>query len=249
MAQHRVWKDEDGDTWYEELGTGRAYMSGEARENTVFMEEIAKRFGPIYLVQGPDPGWSSFVWYREIARVWKDKHGDTWHEVGGEGKAYLESEDESDMIPLTTIACHHGPLILVSGSEPEGANFDWSREADIKDYGFITKDSGKRAEFESGMVRDTAEGKPRYDLLLPEDESREESMLYRFAMLMARGAEKYGDNNWQKANSSEELQRMKSSAMRHFMQWMAGEEDEDHAAAVFANIMFFEHTKRKLTNR
>lgn len=30
---------------------------------------------------------------------------------------------------------------------------------------FETKDSGKRAEFDSGMVRDTDEGKPRYELI------------------------------------------------------------------------------------
>ncbi len=32
---------------------------------------------------------------------------------------------------------------------------------------YKTKDSGKREEFESGMVRDTNENKPRYDLLFP----------------------------------------------------------------------------------
>ena len=30
---------------------------------------------------------------------------------------------------------------------------------------FLTKDSGKRKDFESGMRRDTQENKPRYDLI------------------------------------------------------------------------------------
>jgi hypothetical protein len=43
------------------------------------------------------------------------------------------------------------------------------------------------------------------------------------------------------------LERFKSSAMRHFMQWVSGEEDEDHAAAVLFNINAAEYTKSKLT--
>lgn len=50
---------------------------------------------------------------------------------------------------------------------------------------YVTKDSGKRQDYESGMKRDVQEGKPRYDLIY-------EPMLTRWAELMARGAEKYG---------------------------------------------------------
>lgn len=71
---------------------------------------------------------------------------------------------------------------------------------------FITKDSGKRQDFDSGMRRDIQEGKPRYDLCyLP--------MFTRWAELMDRGAEKYGERNWEKANSKEELERFKSSLL------------------------------------
>lgn len=104
---------------------------------------------------------------------------------------------------------------------------------------FQTKDSGKRVDFPSGMRRDTTEGKPRYDLIpLP--------MLKRLAELYARGAEKYGDSNWQLANSEEELQRFKASAFRHFIQWQAGELDEDHAIASVFNIFAYETIKEKL---
>src|SRR5580704_7284591 len=104
------------------------------------------------------------------------------------------------------------------------------------DQQFVTKDSGARAEYESGMVRDTEEGKARFDLVTPHQLPYADQMLTRWAALMARGAQKYGDRNWEKGSGVEEWERARSSAFRHFMQWMAGELDEDHAAAVFFNI-------------
>ena len=104
---------------------------------------------------------------------------------------------------------------------------------------FQTKDSGKRQEFDSGMRRDTQDNKPRYDLIY-------RPMLTRWAELMGRGAEKYGENNWCKANSEEELKRFKSSAFRHFIQWTNNETDEDHASAVLFNIAAVEYMKHKL---
>lgn len=106
---------------------------------------------------------------------------------------------------------------------------------------FETKDSGQRVDFPSGMRRDTDKGKPRYDLI-------DEPMLTRWAELMARGAEKYGENNWKLANSEEELQRFKASGFRHFMQWIRGDEDEDHAAAILYNVAAAEYVKRRLQN-
>src|SRR6476646_7724738 len=105
---------------------------------------------------------------------------------------------------------------------------------------WITKDSGERAKFESGMVRDTEEGKARFDLLVPLDVPYQEQMLTRFADLLARGAVKYNARNWEQANSQAELDRYKSSALRHFMQWVTGETDEDHATAVMFNVMCYE---------
>lgn len=103
---------------------------------------------------------------------------------------------------------------------------------------FVTKDSGIREEYASGMKRDTQNGKPDYTLI-------ERAFLKRWAALMTRGAEKYGRENWKKANSKEELERFRSSAFRHFMQWLDGEEDEDHAVAVAFNIAAAEHLKNK----
>src|SRR6267154_681326 len=104
---------------------------------------------------------------------------------------------------------------------------------------FVTKDSGKRQEFSTGMQRDTQENKPRYDLLdLP--------MLKRWAELMARGAKKYGEENWRKARTQEELNRFKASFIRHAFQYLEGDETEDHGAACMFNIAGAEMVKEKL---
>lgn len=108
---------------------------------------------------------------------------------------------------------------------------------------YETKDSGKRAEFTNGGVRDTQEGKPRFDLLLPKNVPYLEQLLTRIALLMGRGAEKYEDRNWEQFADEEALQRAYSSAIRHLMQWVNGETDEDHAAAVFFNVMVVEYVK------
>lgn len=111
---------------------------------------------------------------------------------------------------------------------------------------FETKDSGVRWSYPSGMVRDTQEGKPRFDLLMPEGVPYSDQMLTRFAALLARGSVKYGDRNWEKASTPEELSRFKGSAFRHFIQWMAGETDEDHAAAVTYNVWAAEKLKSEM---
>ena len=61
------------------------------------------------------------------------------------------------------------------------------------DITFETKDSGVRSSYDSGMVRDTQEGKPRYDLVVPNAVAGQVhgGMLKRWAELMARGADKY----------------------------------------------------------
>lgn len=114
---------------------------------------------------------------------------------------------------------------------------------------FETKDSGRRREYPSGMRRDIQDGKPRFDLIFPDGVPYGDQLLTRFAELLARGAAKYGDNNWQLANSEEELNRFRASGLRHMIQWACGETDEDHATAVIFNLMAWENTKRKLDAR
>lgn len=98
------------------------------------------------------------------------------------------------------------------------------------------------------MRRDIQSGKPRFDLLLTDGLPYEEQFITRFASLLERGASKYGERNWQLANSPDELSRFRASALRHMMQWATGERDEDHAAAVAFNLMAFEYVKWKLEN-
>jgi hypothetical protein len=111
---------------------------------------------------------------------------------------------------------------------------------------FTTKDSGQRVQFDTGFQRDTQDGKPRHDLLWAEGVPYEAQFMTRVAALLARGAEKYNPRNWEKARTSEELDRFAASAARHFAQWMAGETDEDHAAAVVFNLLAWETTAFKM---
>jgi hypothetical protein len=104
---------------------------------------------------------------------------------------------------------------------------------------FETKDSGKREEFSTGMVRDTQDDKPRYDLI-------DRPFLKRWAELMARGAKKYGENNWKKAATEAEFARFRASAIRHLFQWLEDDSSEDHAAAVAFNLAGAEMVKEKL---
>lgn len=101
---------------------------------------------------------------------------------------------------------------------------------------YTVKDSGEREEYASGMRRDVQTDKPRIDLVTPLGLPYQETMAYRRGMHMMRGADKYGDRNWELASSHEELLRFRASAARHFLQWFTGETDEDHAAAVQFNM-------------
>src|SRR5438477_12878367 len=98
---------------------------------------------------------------------------------------------------------------------------------------YVTKDSGRREEWTTGSRRDAREGKGRYDLLPPH-------AVHRLAQLYERGAAKYGDRNWEKGQP---LSRFVDSALRHLFQLVAGEEDEDHAAAVAWNVLAFMETE------
>jgi hypothetical protein len=113
---------------------------------------------------------------------------------------------------------------------------------------YETKDSGTHLEYHSGMRRDSQDGKPRFDLIRTKRQPYEEQMIYRYAMLLARGAEKYSARNWEEGNSEEELERAKASLLRHTEQLVAGETDEDHAAAVWFNSQAIEYFRWRLNS-
>ena len=97
--------------------------------------------------------------------------------------------------------------------------------------GFTLKDSGKREDFPSGAVRDTREGKGRFDLISP-------YALRRLAQVYERGAKKYADRNWEKGFP---YSRCIDSALRHIFQYIMGMRDEDHLAQALFNIMAVIH--------
>lgn len=96
---------------------------------------------------------------------------------------------------------------------------------------FEIKDSGKRESFDGGAVRDTDDGKPRFDLIPP-------TALKRLAIHYANGAKKYDEHNWTKGIP---VSRCIASLMRHVFQFVAGDNDEDHASAIIFGIMCIMH--------
>lgn len=97
--------------------------------------------------------------------------------------------------------------------------------------GFIVKDSGERENFETGARRDTQQDKPRPALISP-------FAIERIAYVYARGAQKYGDRNWEKGIP---FSRYLDSAERHLMAFKQGLEDEDHLAMAVWNLMAILH--------
>lgn len=99
------------------------------------------------------------------------------------------------------------------------------------------KESGKgREAFATGAVRDTAEGKGRYDLLPT-------YAIKRLAQHFENGARKYADENWRKGIP---LRRFLDSALRHAFNYLEGQRDEDHAAAAAWNILALIETEEMI---
>ena len=108
---------------------------------------------------------------------------------------------------------------------------------------FDVKDSGERQQFDSGMVRDVATNKIDYSLAL------DGPMFERLAIHLTKGAQKYEKRNWMHAAGSEELERFRESAVRHFIQWLNGDMDEDHCATCFFNMNGVEFVKERLEDK
>lgn len=61
-----------------------------------------------------------------------------------------------------------------------------------------------------------------------------ETMILEAAIHFEEGAKKYGENNWQKGIP---LHCYINSGTRHFIKWLRGDQDEDHARAFCWNIL------------
>src|SRR5690242_17631944 len=101
------------------------------------------------------------------------------------------------------------------------------------------KDSGKRQEFQTGSVRDTRDGKGRYDLICP-------IALKRLAVHLENGARKYGERNWEKGQP---VSRYLDSAIRHLYRFLDGYRDEDHLSAAVWNVMAAIHTEQEIADQ
>lgn len=95
--------------------------------------------------------------------------------------------------------------------------------------------------YPSGMQRGSSAGKINYLLV------RDGPMLRRWAAHLTKGADNHAARNWMLASGSEELERFKESACRHFEQWLGGDKTEDHAAALFFNVNGAEYVQRRLS--
>ena len=97
------------------------------------------------------------------------------------------------------------------------------------------KDSGNRRVFESGAERDIQEGKGRCDLLPA-------CAVLRLARRYEAGAKKYSDRNWEKGIP---VHSFIDSAIRHLMNYLDGQTDEDHLCAAAWNLMEAMWTEEK----
>ena len=91
----------------------------------------------------------------------------------------------------------------------------------------MIKDSGARREFESGAVRDIAEGKG--DMVSIPAEA-----LLRLSKHYEAGAKKYERFNFRKGMP---VSCFIDSALRHIMKYECGRDDEDHLSAAAFNIL------------
>lgn len=73
-------------------------------------------------------------------------------------------------------------------------------------------------KFPSGAVRSSKKDKGRFDLLPPR-------AIKALAVLMQKGAEQYGEHNWQKGMPKESFM---DSGIRHAFQALKGDTDENH---------------------
>lgn len=85
--------------------------------------------------------------------------------------------------------------------------------------------------FSSGAVRDSNKGKPRPDLISP-------YFLTALGNVLAKGAQHYGERNWERGMP---LSRIQESKVRHMVSAMKGRKDEPHWAMEAINLMMLIH--------
>ena len=92
----------------------------------------------------------------------------------------------------------------------------------------------EKKTYDTGAKKDVNANRGRYDLI-------SSIFLERLAIHLEKGAKKYEARNWEKGIP---LKRLFVSTIRHAYQWISGQTDEDHLAAVACNLMFLIHTEQ-----
>lgn len=138
---------------------------------------------------------------------------------------YLETSDRAPLVPVLR-ATHRG------GSDRE-VQGDVDAPVSVVPQGVPREVEN----FATGSIRNDRKGKGRYDLLPP-------AAIRRVAQHFERGAERFGDRNWEKGQP---LSRLLDSGIRHAFAVLEGKTDEDHAAAAAWNILCFIETAERIS--
>lgn len=101
---------------------------------------------------------------------------------------------------------------------------------------YVTKRGEKKDSFSTGAVRDTQDGKLRFDLIGVH-------MMKRLSALLVRGASNYGERNWEKGQN---VARTFASLFRHVVGYQEGDQTEDHLAAIVFNAMSIIHVEEEV---
>lgn len=93
-------------------------------------------------------------------------------------------------------------------------------------FKFGLNDNGVHNKMKSGALRETNEGKGRFDLMSP-------YALLRVARIHEKGSKKYSPRNWEKGMR---FSLFVDAAFRHIIKYMMGMTDEDHLAQAVWNL-------------
>lgn len=89
----------------------------------------------------------------------------------------------------------------------------------------------------SGVNRSDDSGKINYALIY------DGPMIDRWAIHLTNAIPKRGKRNWMLGTTPEDMERFMESFIRHSRQYIRGDVDEDHAAAMFFNINGVEYVR------
>lgn len=96
-------------------------------------------------------------------------------------------------------------------------------------------DTGARAQYATGAVRDASAGKGHFHSIPP-------GSLRRIAKRFEDGARKYSKDNWMKGIP---LSHYQDSMLRHILAWAEGDTSEDHMGAILWNAACADWTEQQ----